>query len=115
MINDSAWVIKANLAPGLQSSPISLGNTIVFSPHGIQVMIRTMGASQSRCRPRQRKYAAAGITASLSAQKIYAVLLSSRSLKAKVESVIPVKSMLKGPTQADAEETAVVSISGSFH
>ena len=53
VINEKTCVIKANRAPGLQSSPMSLGNTIVFSPQGIQVIINTIGASQSNRAPRQ--------------------------------------------------------------
>ena len=47
--------MSASLAPGLQSSPISFGKTTVLSPHGIAVIIKTMGKTSVNFKPKQIK------------------------------------------------------------
>ena len=103
-MQENVCVKSASRAPGVQSSPISFGNTMGLSPQGIHAMrsaedLIVAGNGKISPTSSQSPHTNAGRTTSLIAVKIYAFLSDARSLSENDERVRPVRIILRGPTQ----------------
>ena len=105
------------LAPGLQSSPIKFGNTIVFNPHGIHATITAtgytaLGNGNSAFTPTQIKNTVAGKINKRNTQNTTVLTSGKTSRQTKDASTNPVRIMLNGPVQFDAYISVVVTMLG---
>ena len=82
---ENRWDKKASLAPVVKSSPISLGNTMVLRPQGIQAMKTAGSISSVSPRDLQRTKTIMGMTARRRKTTRYVVLSATISRIEKMD------------------------------
>ena len=115
VMQERAWVVRTSPAPRLQSSPTSLGNTMVFKPQGIQVTMMAKSITSSSPNALQMANAIKGMRTRRNREKTYRLFLFKRALRENAERLIPTRSILKGPTHPEAEDRMPPTMAGSFN